>query len=268
MSQELDETQESMILPGEDPESISSSRAEELEGWIPSGMWFKQGTLFPAKPDAKFRVSKETVKLIRLLMYEPSFFHEELSESLPRHHAGTEEKEAREKQIEILRAERDKLASQNELLVSRVAEHRRTAARETQRFDQLQRQCANLQQTIDKLVDSLNERGRANDCLLSCFISRPDSHIRMSQSYEGVVEDVDGDRAVVVFDVDGKIVEQTYEKSQFNDHRLPEAGSRLAVYVIVAEVQPKLIQAGIEELDPSDESASPRRKSLSGPTEF
>ena len=111
--------------------------------------------------------------------------------------------------------------------------HRRI---ETQRYDQLladyselQKQHAKLNDRIEKLIDCLNDRAKANDCLQSTLISRMDGRLRMAESYEGVVEDVHGDKVLVVYDVNGKIIEQTYEKSQFLDGRLPDVGTRLAV---------------------------------------
>ena len=90
----------------------------------------------------------------------------------------------------------------------------------------------------------------------------------MTESYEGIVMDVDGDKVLVVYDVNGDIVEQTYEKSQFIDGRLPDVRTRLAVFVNVAEVQSKPVESGVEETKHRDESANTRRKPLSGTIEF
>ena len=90
----------------------------------------------------------------------------------------------------------------------------------------------------------------------------------MVESYEGVVEHMHGDKVIVVYEIDGGIVEQTYEKSQFMDGVLPEIGTRLAVFVNVAEVQSKPVEPSAEETERSDEKASDQRKALSGPTEF
>lgn len=261
MSQKLDQTQEAPLVHGDDPRNSANAPGSEFEGWHPRMTWEEIQSLVAKKLETKHSLKVTFAALSRLGIHHASSFAEDRIESLPRHNSGMEEKEARDKQIALLREERDKLANQAQLLQSLNAELRRTVARETRRFDQLQCQ-------VDKLIDCVNQRGKANDCLLSGFISRPDSRLRMFQSYEGVTEDAHGDRVVVVYDVDGKIVEQTYEKTQFNDSRMPEVGTRLAVYVIVAEVEPKPIDPGIEESDPRDESGSTRRKSLSGPTEF
>ena len=57
------------------------------------------------------------------------------------------------------------------------------------------------------MIDCLNERARANDCLQSILISRMRSHLRMTESYEGVVEDKHDNTVVVVYEVNGRIIE-------------------------------------------------------------
>jgi hypothetical protein len=266
--------------PVDVPEKPESLRAEEYEAWLLSNMWLKQQTFFfPVRTEkAKLALSDKTRRVIYFLAHHhSSLFLEEPAEALPRHHAGLEEKEARERQIEILRTERDKFATQSQFLQSRVSELRRTAARETQRYDQLladyselQKQYAKLNDRIEKLIDCLNDRAKANDCLQSTLFSRMDGRLRMAESYEGVVEDVHGDKVLVVYDVNGKIIEQTYEKSQFLDGRLPDVATRLAVFVNVAEVQTKPVESGVEEKEtqPRDDPAATRRKPLSGTIKF
>ena len=110
------------------------------------------------------------LRALTSLHHHSSLFLEEPAEALPRHHAGLEEKKARERQIEILRTERDKFVTQSQFLQSRVSELRRTATRETQRYDQLladyselQKQHAKLNDRIEKLIDCLNDREVAFD---------------------------------------------------------------------------------------------------------
>ena len=175
-----------------------------------------------------------------------------------------------ESQIEILRRDRDNLETQNQLLQSRVAELRRTAARETQRYDQLLVEHAELQKRLEKMIDCLNERARANDCLQSILISRMRSHLRMTESYEGVVEDKYDNTVVVVYEVNGRIIEQTYERGQFLDGRLPDVGTRLVAYVHLASIRDESVEPGNgkEEIETRDESATTRRRSLREPLEF
>jgi DNA-binding transcriptional ArsR family regulator len=92
--------------------------------------------------------------------------------------------------------------------------------------------------------------------------------VRIAESYPGVVEDVSGDRVVVVYEVDGKIVEQTYEKTQFTDGRLPTVDARLVAHVSVVEAEPSPVesQAGTDESQ--GEPFVSRRKLLNGPTAF
>lgn len=115
-----------------------------------------------------------------------------------------------------------------------------------------------------------SEHSEALGCLQSALTSAIEGRLRMSESYEGVVEEVDGDRVLVVYDVDGKIVEQTYDKSQFIGGQLPEVGTQLAVFVNVVEVQPRRgdSQPDVEGPEPRDEFATCQRKPLSGIVEF
>ncbi|WP_435018533.1 hypothetical protein TA3x_000510 [Tundrisphaera sp. TA3] len=190
-------------------------------------------------------------------------------------HHESENKSDKDRLLESLREECDKLKTQNQFLQTRnaelrqsVAELRRAVARETQKFDQIQSHCVELQRTVDKLIDSLNDRAKTNDCLLSAFVSRPGSRVRMSQSYEGTIEDMYEEKISVLYFIDGSYVEQVYEKNQFLDSRLPEVGARLAVFVIVAEVQNDRAELLDQEPDLHDESSNFRRKALDGPTEF
>ena len=285
MPEELDQTQEAKTPSVDVPEKPESFRVVLGAGarWhdfppVDVPEWLKEQTFFfPVGTEkAKLALSDKTRRVIYFLAHHhSSLFLEEPAEALPRHQAGLEEKKARERQIEILRTERDNFATQSQFLQSRVSELRRTAARETQRYDQLladyselQKQHAKLNDRIEKLIDCLNDRAKANDCLQSTLISRMDGRLRMAESYEGVVEDVHGDKVLVVFDVNGKIIEQTYEKSQFLDGRLPDVATRLAVFVNVAEVQTKPVESGVEETEPRDDPAATRRKPLSGTIKF
>ena len=196
-------------------------------------------------------------------------------EDRPQHQTRVEEVEAPERQIERLQADRDKYAADNQLLQSRVSELQRTANREIQRYDQLladysklQEQRANLQKRNENLIDALIERAKANDRLQSILISRADNRLRMTESYEGIVDDLRGDKVVVMYDVNGDIVEQIYERDQFIDGRLPDIGTRLAVFVNVAEVKLRSVESGIEEKRTHDEPADTGRKPLSGTIEF
>jgi hypothetical protein len=178
-------------------------------------------------------------------------------------------------ELERLRSENLRLSSENRLLQAHVAEPQQTAAREVQRHDRVQARVEELQQTnqtllvrIDELNDWLNDRAKANDRLQSILIDRVDGRLRMAESYQGVVEDVQGDRVVVVYDVNDNVVEQTYERSQFIGGRLPEVDTRLVVYVNVAEIQEPPAGSGAEGYLQRDEHPATRREVLSGPTSF
>lgn len=90
----------------------------------------------------------------------------------------------------------------------------------------------------------------------------------MCESYRGEVVDVRGDRVVVVYDVDGNIVEQTYERSQFLEGRLPEVDAELVAYVMVAEAEPEMDEAASGEEKRRDDVSGCGRKPLDEVTIF
>ncbi len=79
----------------------------------------------------------------------------------------------------------------------------------------------------------------------------------MTETYEGQVDHVGENTAVVVYNVNGNLVEQTYVRSQFINGRLPEVGTCVRVSVVVTEFEPEL---------PPDEPEKPtNRRPLTGP---
>ena len=80
--------------------------------------------------------------------------------------------------------------------------------------------------------------------------------------------DVHGDRVVVVYDVDGNIVEQTYERSQFLEGRLPDMDTELVAYVMVAEAEPGIDEAASGEEERRDDVSGSGRKPLDEATIF
>lgn len=125
-----------------------------------------------------------------------------------------------------------------------------------------------LEARVNELARLLDEGAKTIDQLQSAVTARVDTRLRMCQSYEGDVVDVYGDRVVVVYDVDGNVVEQTYERSQFVDGRLPEVDTDLVVHVIVSDAEPRADGTASEEDAQRDEVPGSRREPLSGPTVF
>ena len=139
-----------------------------------------------------------------------------------------------ETEVEELRRQVQILEPRAENLESRVKQERVTAARETQRYDQLLVQFGELQARCDTLIDRLNERARANDALQAALIAREGGRLRMFETYQGAVKHVHGDSVVVVFEVDDDLVERTYQRGQFIDGRVPAEDENVAVYVHLA----------------------------------
>jgi hypothetical protein len=160
-----------------------------------------------------------------------------------------------------LQEQRDRLRVENELLKSQVAEARREAARETQRFDQL------LMQN-DKLLDCLRDRDSALDMTTALLVEQSKGQLRMIERYEGVVEHVHGDSATIAFEIDDDVVEHMYRRSQFIDGQLPEEGDRITVYVHVVHGSVENADDSSTETDELDEHPEYERKKITGPIEF
>ena len=165
------------------------------------------------------------------------------------------------------------LTFQNELLQTRVAEQRRSLAREARNSDKLQvelvavrEQNARLLSLQDKCLTLLSDRGRANDALVTKMAGVEDGLIRMHESYEGQVQYVGENTAVVLYNVDGHLVEQTYAKKQFKDGKLPAPGTCVRILVFVVEYEPKPPSA--DELERTSSDNPSHRKPLTGPVEF
>jgi hypothetical protein len=105
------------------------------------------------------------------------------------------------------------------------------------------------------------------DRLQPVLAARAEGRLRMWESYRGAVVDVHGDTVLVQYDVNGSVIEQTYERSQFLAGRLPSVGDELEVHVIVADARPLAADPDPEE-EHSDDLSSPRRQPLSEPTNF
>lgn len=150
---------------------------------------------------------------------------------------------------ELVRKERDELFIQNEILKSRVAEERRTAARAQQQYDQ-------LKPSVDKMIDDLRDRGRANQTLQGALIAHHTGRVCMHESYNGVVEGVHADKIVVVYETDDDLLEQVYDRSQFIDGKLPSVGDAVQVFVHLALRSPGERDATVEE----EATEAPRKR--------
>jgi hypothetical protein len=110
------------------------------------------------------------------------------------------------------------------------------------------------------------DRSQANGALMTKLMGVEDRLIQMDESYEGQVQHVGENTAVVLYNVDGELVEQTYERKQFKDGRLPRVGACVKVVVFLIEYEPKPPSADEVERATSDKPS--HRKPLTGPVEF
>src|SRR5688572_23101374 len=86
----------------------------------------------------------------------------------------------------------------------------------------------------------------------------------MRESYIGRIEHVAEDTCVAVYDVNGKLVEQTYEKSQFLKGEFPPEGTCVKIRVLVFEYTPDPPPPLTEE----ELNKPSHRKPLEGPVEL
>ncbi len=171
---------------------------------------------------------------------------------------------------ESRREENEQLRSQVEALKSRVLQERKTAARETQRYDQLAVEVGALRTTLDKMLDRLAQRDAANSMLQAALAGKANGRLRMAESYQGEAIHVSDERVVVVFEVEGDLVEQTYNRKQFLDGRLPEKGELLAAYVHIAKLpaeEEKTVD-GIISSHGADKPRKPRKNVVPLPRTF
>ncbi len=90
--------------------------------------------------------------------------------------------------------------------------------------------------------------------------------LRMFESYEGVVKYADDDQVIVVYEVDGELVEQNYVPKQFMAGKLPKVGDALAVFVHIAQLPDR--QDETEGKRTSDERRSRPKNSVPLPRTF
>lgn len=83
----------------------------------------------------------------------------------------------------------------------------------------------------------------------------------MTEEYHGVVDHVGNDTVTVVYWVNGGPLEQTYERKQFIDGKLPEVCQHVRVKVEVHAVDPP----EPPPYDPAEDDKPTNRKPLTGP---
>jgi hypothetical protein len=109
---------------------------------------------------------------------------------------------------------------------------------------------------------------KTDDRLQSALTAQVEGRLRMCESYQGEVVDVHEDSVVVVYGVNGDIIEQTYERSQFLEGHLPEVGAVLAASVMLYEIDPRVDEPVPVEDERDDDVPSYERKPLDEPTIF
>ena len=195
-------------------------------------------------------VTMEAAELLRLLRQVESSGMGNVADS-----ASLSTVESAPDTIRDLRSRNAALQSQVEMQKSVLAEVRRNMSRLTREHDQLQ---AHHDAVEDKMLEQLAQRDSANDKLQAVLVDRVQGRLRMTQSYQGEVVQVSEDRVVVVFQVEGDLVEQTYDRKQFLDGELPKNGDCLAAYVHVA-ILPVKDKRTVDGGEASHDAARTRR---------
>ncbi len=108
------------------------------------------------------------------------------------------------------------------------------------------------------------------DALQHVLIAQKEGRMRMFEAHSGVVMHVHDDEVVVVYEIDDDYVEQTYQKSRFQDGRLPKKGQKLGIYIHLAELpeEPQTETGDLDSRDTADERPRRRRNTVKPPREF
>jgi hypothetical protein len=128
---------------------------------------------------------------------------------------------------------------------------------------------AALREENKRLLSLLEDANRVNDSLVRVLASRDEQRLRMFESYAGLVEEVQGDQVVVRYLVNGDVVEQTYEQSQFQGGHLPKVGDHLVVQVYLTEASKQGVdQETIQKALVENDQPNALRKPITGPLTF
>jgi len=150
---------------------------------------------------------------------------------------------------------------------SRLVEERRAAATANRLNDQLQARLDEFQQRLDRQLDIINERARANDVALAALAANVQGRLLTYERLRGEVIEVDGDQVVVRIDTDNDIIEQTYDVSQFKFGKAPAVGDQLEVHVHVARIAAAPSAPATETIGNTHESPR-RRNAIAGDHRF
>lgn len=91
----------------------------------------------------------------------------------------------------------------------------------------------------------------------------------MRETYTGMVVSIGDETVTCLYEVDGKLIEQTYLHSQFIGGKPPEEGTSVVVKVLVCSYEPEPPSTEeIKKLEELDARIEKVRKPLTGPVEF
>ena len=100
--------------------------------------------------------------------------------------------------------------------------------------DQLLLRLDDLQKTVSRQNEIINERARANDLAIAALSAKDQGRMLTYEVLQGVVADVSDTEVVIRFDTGDDVVEQTYNVEQFKLGKVPTVGDHVAAYVHLA----------------------------------
>jgi hypothetical protein len=171
---------------------------------------------------------------------------------------GEEDLRAKVTELERKLAEAERM---NRAQGSRLIEERRAASTANRMNDQ-------LQMRLDRQIDIINERARANDAALAALAAKDQGRLLAFEVLHGEVIDISGAEVVVRFDTGDDVVEQTYDLNQFTLGRAPVVGDQLAAYVHITVAPPSPMGPVSESKGETHESPRPRRNVITGDHRF
>ncbi|MGO9469991.1 MAG: carbon storage regulator [Isosphaeraceae bacterium] len=105
-------------------------------------------------------------------------------------------------------------------------------------LERLTRERDQMSEKYHRVLDDLISAKRQLFGLRDAVADSDKNKVRMIEYYEGAVRHRDMHEVVVAYEVENDLVEQTYQRDQFIDGKMPDLGEQLSVFVRVASVVP------------------------------
>lgn len=249
------------------------ARIEDLQKWAVSANkvgWFPTLDMKDFTPRIK---KTDLFSLFLELARERERVHDEAIRSeatesrvaaITRKHVEKDDFLARIAALENSLAEQENI---NRTQHSRLVEERRAAATANRINDQLQMRLDELQNRLDRQIDIINERARANDAALAALSAKAQGRLLTYEMRHGIVTDVSESDVVIRFDTGDDVVEQNYDLDQFKLGKLPAIRDQISFYIHLALVPQSSTETADENKGHTHEPR-PRRNVVTGDRRF